>query len=211
MKNISFSLFNVVSVVLIIVLIFLIICPFDLVNIKQAQRIAKWLNVYEKIDYSFELVKSHENSMVPDELTQDVILTEDGYADFLAPYLNLTSSEFKDLPRYKYRMMNGKRVDKSSQFYFYRFLETKNGLLVSIRERMLEITDENTPLYYMLIDINGVKKPNRIGQDIFFINIYKDKISALGNGERHAKLKTNCSPIGTGMYCSEYYLYGGSL
>ena len=61
----------------------------------------------------------------------------------------------------------------------------------------------------MYVDINGVETPNRIGQDVFFINIYKDRISALGSNKDYAKLKSNCSPIGNGLYCSEYYLLGG--
>ena len=61
------------------------------------------------------------------------------------------------------------------------------------------------------IDINGVDKPNRIGQDIFFLSVYKNHVTALGKGKNHARLKTDCSPIGRGVYCSEYYLLGGSF
>ena len=71
--------------------------------------------------------------------------------------------------------------------------------------------EEKTPLYYMFVDINGEEKPNRIGQDIFFFSVYKNHVTALGNGKSHAKLKADCSPIGRGVYCSEYYLLGGSF
>ena len=63
----------------------------------------------------------------------------------------------------------------------------------------------------MFVDINGKKKPNKIGEDIFFISIYKDKIAPFGSTRKHAELKKNCSPLGSGMYCSEYYLRSGSL
>ena len=63
----------------------------------------------------------------------------------------------------------------------------------------------------MFVDINGKEKPNRIGQDIFFMSVYKNSVTALGNGKNHARLKTDCSPIGRGVYCSEYYLLGGSF
>ena len=46
MKNLSFSLFNVVSVGLIVLLIVLILVPFNIGDVEQAQRIAKWINVY---------------------------------------------------------------------------------------------------------------------------------------------------------------------
>jgi hypothetical protein len=63
----------------------------------------------------------------------------------------------------------------------------------------------------MFVDINAEDKPNKIGQDIFFMSVYKDRVAALGNGKTHARLKADCSPIGRGVYCSEYYLLGGSF
>ena len=86
---------------------------------------------------------------------------------------------------------------------------SKNGMIFSLRKSNKSPTTEKHPSYFMYIDINGVEKPNRVGQDVFFINIYKDRISALGSNKDYAKLKSNCSPIGNGLYCSEYYLLGG--
>ena len=69
------------------------------------------------------------------------------------------------------------------------------------------------PISY--INCSSVHMPftvtNKIGQDIFFMSIYKDKVTALGNGKNHARLKADCSPIGRGVYCSEYYLLGGGF
>ena len=208
MRNLSFSLFNVVSIALIILLRVLIIVPFNLGDVEQAQRIAKWINVYERVNYSFDLFKIHNGAIVPD-LQKKVELSEDVYLEMLVPYLNV--KEDSKIKKHKYRLNNGRGIEKHSQFYFSNFKETKDGCYISIRERQNTILDENRPLYYMFIDINGKEKPNRVGQDIFFINIYKDKISAVGDKEKHAKLKANCSPIGTGFYCSEYYLHSGSL
>ena len=79
MKNLSFSLFNVISIALIILLIVLILVPFNLGNVEQAQRIAKWINVYERVNYSFDLFKTHNGAVVPDfhkklDLTEDIYL-----------------------------------------------------------------------------------------------------------------------------------------
>ena len=204
MKNLSFSLFNVISVGLIILLVVLILIPFNLGDVEQAQRIAKWINVYEKMNYSFDLVKSHEGFVVPDNIAD-----ENSYFEFLKLYLNV--NEDSKIKKHKYRLNNGRRIEKNSQFYYTNFAETKDGCYVSIRERQNVLSSDKKPLYFMFVDVNGKEKPNRVGKDIFFINIYKDKISAIGDNEKHAKLKANCSPIGTGFYCSEYYLHSGSL
>ena len=204
MKNLSFSLFNVISMGVIVLLIVLMLIPFNLGDVEQAQRIAKWINVYEKMDYSFNLIKTHENFVVPEN-----ILDETSYLEFLKPYLNV--KEDIKVKKHKYRLNNGRRVEKNSQFYYTNFVETKDGCYMGIKERQSVLSADNKPLYYLFIDINGKQKPNRVGKDIFFINIYKDKISAVGDKEKHAKLKANCSPIGTGFYCSEYYLHSGSI
>lgn len=204
MKNLSFSLFNVISVGLIVLLILLILISFNLGDVEQAQRIAKWINVYEKMDYAFNLVKTHEGFVVPENIT-----SEDSYLEFLKVYLNV--KEDSTIKKHKYRLNNGRRIEKNSQFYYTNFVETKDGCYLGIRERQNVLSSMEKPLYYLFVDINGKQKPNRIGKDIFFINIFKDKILPVGEGEKHAKLKANCSPIGTGFYCSEYYLHCGSL
>ena len=91
------------------------------------------------------------------------------------------------------------------------FYETKSGILISFKENQSEIISDKQPLYFLFVDINGKNKPNRIGQDIFFLSVYANHITALGEGRTHARLKANCSPIGSGLYCSEYYLLGGSF
>ena len=107
--------------------------------------------------------------------------------------------------------MHGVPVKKTSRYYFDEFVRTNNGVLLGFNQNDSETASEKSPLYYMFVDINAEDKPNRIGQDIFFLSIYKNRVTALGNGKTHARLKTDCSPIGRGVYCSEYYLLGGSF
>ncbi len=211
MKNISFGVFNIISLLSIILLIIVIIIPFNLINLEQAQRIATWKTVYDELDYSFKLVCMHEGKIIPDSDEAQKILTEEYIWELIGPYINMKSNKEKILKKYNYRKMNASPINKNWKYYFHKFYEMKNGMLLSLKSNETELKDENHPLYYMFLDINGVKKPNRIGQDIFIINIYKDRISALGEGKPYSRLKTNCSPIGSGLYCSEYYLRGGSF
>ena len=209
MKNLSFSVFNVVSVLAIILLIVLIVMPFNLINMEQAQRIAKWKSEFEKLEYCFSLVKLHEGTIVPTEQQVGVVLTDDYMLEKIKPYFNFSSDTFEKIKRYSYRKMNGTSMDKDSQFYFDKFFFNKDGAILSLRRTTRKEFNDKYPMFFMYVDINGLEKPNRIGQDVFFINIYKDRISALGNNKDYAKLKSNCSPIGNGLYCSEYYLLGG--
>ena len=199
----SFSIFNIVSIFFIVLIMVLIVVPFNFINMEQAQRTAKWLNVYETIQYEFELEKMHEGTIIPEMISPK----EFGY--ILAPYLNLNSGKAERKKHYKYRFMNGRQIEKSSQFYFDRFSKTKDGMYIGLRESIRNEAD--SPIYYMFVDINGKQKPNKIGEDIFFISIYKNKIAPFGSTKKHAELKKNCSPLGSGMYCSEYYLRSGSL
>ena len=213
MKHLKFSFFNIFSVISIILVLILILVPFNVVNLEQAQRIAKWLKVYEEVSYSFSLVKMHEGSIVPDTKEAEKLITEEYIVERIAPYLNLEGDVKAqvEIPKYSYRLLNRNIVKKNNQFYFNKFLKTKDGMLLSIKENQKDNLMDLTPLYFMFIDINGEEKPNQVGKDIFVINIYKDNITPLGTGRGHASLKVNCSPIGTGLYCAEYYLLGGSF
>lgn len=209
MKNLSFSLFNLVSVFLIAIIIILIVLPFNLINLDQAERIAKWKSEYEKLNYCFSLVNLHEGSIVPSQEDIGKILSDELILERIKPYFNIEDTSLVNMRKYKYKKLNGRFVPKTSQFYFDKFIIAKDGSILSIKKRENEEKGENFPEFFMFIDINGEQEPNRIGQDIFFINIYKDHISALGSNRPYAKIKANCSAIGSGLYCSEYYLLGG--
>ena len=211
MRIFSFSIFNVVSIFLIILSIILILVPFNLINLEQAERIAKWKAEYEKIKYSFELIKLHEGTIVPTNEEAGKLVTEEYMLERAMPYVHFQVEKPEKIENYKYKKMNGTPVKKTSRYYFDEFVRTSNGVILGFNQNDSETASEKSPLYYMFVDINAEEKPNKIGQDIFFMSIYKDKVTALGSGKTHARLKADCSPIGRGVYCSEYYLLGGSF
>lgn len=212
MKSFSFSLFNIISVLSILLLIILIVIPFNLINLEQAERIAKWKSEYEKLKYSLELVNLHEGSIVPNQEEIGKIVTEDFMWNRILQYMNVEGYKKPEaIKKYKYRKMNGTFVRRTGYYHFEKFVKTKNGVILGLNESKQEDKGINSPLYFMFVDINGEVKPNRIGQDIFFLSIYKNHVTALGQGKSHARLKADCSPLGRGLYCSEYYLLGGSF
>ena len=63
----------------------------------------------------------------------------------------------------------------------------------------------------LMYDVNGKIGPNVWGKDIFGMNIYKDKLEPFGTSVSNDEVEFDCSRQGTGMYCSTYYLNGGSF
>lgn len=58
------------------------------------------------------------------------------------------------------------------------------------------------------IELNGLKKPNIFGKDIFEIHILKDRILPYGTqGDGWPDSTTDCKSTGTGESCSAKYLY----
>ena len=188
-------------------LVILIILPFNVNNLEQAHRIAVWKSEFEQLNYCFSLVDLYEHSIIPKKNK----VTEEEEMNFIMPYFNMDKDDCILTKKYKYRKKNGGTVAKDSQFYFNKIYKLKNGKLISLKKNINHNIKENRPYFFMLIDINGRKKPNRIGQDIFFVSIFKDHIEALGHDRPHVAIKTNCSPLSSGVYCSEYYLLGGKF
>ncbi len=181
----------------------LILVPFDLINLKQAQRIAKWLSVYERVSYSLDLIKLNEGYIIPSAEETGTIITEDNVKNLIYSYMSIDNTA-KKVKKYSYRKLNGTPVKKHKPYYFEDFVLTKTGETIGIKEIQ-------SKLYYMFIDINGAEKPNRIGEDIFFIKLYPDKYEPMGEGVKYANLKLGCSPLGSGLNCADYYLHGGNI
>ena len=203
MKNISLNLYSVLSVFFIILFILLAVSPFNLVDMEQAQRIAKWKSEYDELKYDFSLTDIYEGviteSIIGDEEGSNAIMIEK-----IKPYFRLEDEKYQEYKKYSYRQKNGRTMPKTSQFYFNKFVKCKDGTFISFKKNINY--EDGHPLYYMFVDINGEQKPNRVGEDIFFISVYPHEIHALGYDKEYSKLKKNCSPIGNGLYCAEFYL-----
>ena len=65
---------------------------------------------------------------------------------------------------------------------------------------------------WMQIDVNGLKRPNVVGKDIYFLNIFKNKLFPRYSNELNGQfvsyetLKEDCEN-GEGVGCSTIYLY----
>lgn len=56
----------------------------------------------------------------------------------------------------------------------------------------------------MYVDVNGDKKPNRFGVDIFLMTFTEDGFIPAGFSKTPTQLRQNCKPDSTGYWCMSY-------
>ena len=63
------------------------------------------------------------------------------------------------------------------------------------------------PISYVLCDINGAKKPNQLGKDVFYFQRIADEkgndMQPYGYNNSDANINSNCSTKGNGRFCAE--------
>ncbi len=209
MRQRAFTIVEMIMIFFAIVIIAAVVIPLNLTDADQAKRVAKWHKVYKELQYSFNLIILNDGSILgekPDELTQGEIF------DRISPYLDIADADKQpDFHKYKYKYRNKTYIRKSSRYYFDDFFLMNGDIIGSLKKNRERLDTNSLPYAYMFVDINGLEEPNRVGLDIFFINIYNDRISAYGEGYPLPDLKAGCSKIGKGLFCSKYYLVGSNL
>jgi len=164
-----------------------------------------WNEKYAQIDYMFSAIKTQfekDEELSPSQ-REKVMLK------LIKPYLRLKAGE-KPGKHYVRHFMNGPKVPEGSEYYFSRLYLSENNLVFGLKD--IPSIDAMTPAFMLMVDVNGEKAPNTWGKDIYGLNIYIDgKIKALGYGNDILSLKKDCSPGGTGVFCSYYYRIGGDF
>ena len=61
----------------------------------------------------------------------------------------------------------------------------------------------------MYVDVNGDKKPNKIGVDIFLMTFTEDGFVPAGYSKTPTELQQNCSPNSTGYWCMTHVKNSG--
>lgn len=205
----AFTIIEIVIVIFLILMVASIFIPLNLANVKQAERIARWKNTFDEVKYSFEMLRAQDEELFnpsKDINSKDLFVK-------IKPYLNIKHDKIGSdyFQNYKYKFLNGRKVNQFSNFYFSDLAMLESGVIIGFKLNDNRSSDPKSPFGLMMFDINGLEKPNKFGVDIFGIRIFPDRIEPFGEGRSHSALKVNCSPIGTGLYCSKYYLIGGKI
>jgi hypothetical protein len=149
-----------------------------------------------------EIIKSFNHAKTNQE-REKIMMT------LVKPYLRV-SAEDEVTNKYNVSYMNGNKVKKGDNYYFDNLYKTYTNTIIGIKD----IKDEDVfhPVFIMMFDMNGLKGPNVWGKDIYGINIFIDgNITPLGTGKELEDLKKDCSTLGTGVSCSQYYRIGGEF
>jgi len=178
---------------------------------KTAVYISTWNSEFNKIAYMFTAMTAQANS---DDITQNMqnAKTDNQRERYMIKLVKsyLRLEERLNKKKYVQHYMNGKVVSKKDFYYFDTLYNNQDGLIIGIKD--IVDTSYDRPVFMMLIDANGIKKPNTWGIDIFGLNIYKDgNVTPIGYGWDVDKLRKDCSKKGTGLSCSQFYRIGGEF
>ncbi len=209
MNQKGYSLIELLMFLFIVAIIVVALFPLTVIEKDQAQRIAVWKDFYPELVYAQDLLKNQEPQVVR-AYSEVPYLNSDVYFEEYAKFLPVNKGKLIDNRGYRYRYLNGRSVKKNSKYYADKFLELENGMIIGFAdfERGSDNV-KNSPVGQMFIDIDGKnKRRNFIGSDVYAVNVYADRLEPVGTNLSRQDLKEDCSPVGTGLNCAAYYLYG---
>lgn len=206
----GFTIVEVVMVFLLILGVTFFILPKNLDSTRQARFISKWTQRYTELEYMFSVIKAQQE----EELSSKISSASNNDAkkeillETIKPYLRITSKVTD--PKYKQYYMNGNIVSSNTKYYFNEFYNTSANEIVGLKWFGGEC-QKGAVCAVIVLDINGLVKPNKWGHDIFGVNVLKDQLDPMGMGVDPYILRRDCSNRGYGTYCSYYYLIGGKF
>ncbi len=210
MKRSGFSLTEIIMLIFTIAVIAAAIFPLKLIDLHQAERIAKWKTFYAELNYSFDLMEKTDTKLIEAYKTNVSLKSDDFFKD-LTMYLAVDEKQTQsiDFSKYRKRFLNGQIIRHMSKYKARQFVCLKNGMIVSFAS--LTRKDASQPLGILFVDVDNKIKRNFIGRDVFVVLVYPDRIEPMGYKATRQEMKEDCSPVGSGLKCSAYYLVGGSF
>lgn len=205
--------FNMVELMIVagLMLTTVILCvPVIFNNSKEAKIIASWKKLYTEVQSNFEVFEIADRESVLG-LCQNGLSKEKEAEIFriVGPYVGVdVNKNTSNLRFYHYKYKNGAQVPMKSKIFTRTFAYQDNGNIVGFRWLSCDCS-ETEPCAAVLFDMNGNKKPNRIGKDIFGLYLFKHRIEAFGSELTNRDLTKACMGQSNGLSCSEYYLRGG--
>ena len=186
----GFTIIEVSILFVIFLIVAFLVAPFSVDDTIQAKNTSRWRDVQADFTNIFNSV------MVQNDKTKFKEI-------FISTIRNEAKKEIKP---YKISYLNGTRYQWD--------LEQGNALLTYSNSTIFYkfFPEQNQDILGNLIyDVNGTRSPNVWGRDVFGFNIYEDRLEPLGKTEKFIVQKSDCSRSGTGTFCSNYYLIGGSF
>ncbi len=189
--------------------------PLIITNYQKQQTVSKLKKVYSTISNAVNLA-SVQNGSSADSWFDDVNCSASDYLNnYLKPYLQILKvcNDYSDCgysSSTPFLKTNGAtygwhmQVSPSSRQFFYlsdgNFISVNTGTLV-------EGGIENYANVEFIVDINGTKPPNKMGRDVFMLEIINENgIQPKCSTYTQAKVNSNCTKSGEGTCCLQKIL-----
>lgn len=210
-KSKGFSLTEILLVIFTVAVIAAAIFPLKIINHSQAEKIAKWKNFYPQLVYAFEAMTTSEKKL-SELFANNKNLNPDSFFDFYTNFLNVDEEKTKitDFSKYHQYFLNGKIIKRISKYNADKYMVLDNGMIIAFKKTE-NFFEENAPLGILFVDIDGKSNRDFIGRDVFAVLMYSDRIEPVGMHSSRQEMKEDCSPVGSGLKCSAYYLVGGNF
>lgn len=214
-RKAAFTLTELLITLGIIGIVVAMTMPSLIVNHHKKETVAKLKKAYSALNQAFRMSESFNG---PSEFWDNsyTIGAEAYYNQYWKPYFNnpnicKTYSECGFDAHLPYKYLNGTRYDigmsmsADSRIIFYLPDGTLYAFII-----FTSIGTYNTPSTKVLIDINGGKKPNILGKDVFlFRRINSKGILPEGYDKSADEIEDNCTIQNHGDYCAARIINDG--
>src|SRR5574344_1546782 len=189
----AFTITELAVVLFLLILVSYFVIPNIITDTKQAQFISALKHFADNTDYAVSLnnVNSSKNS----------ILKSDDFIKDLFEIIKIKQEDIKPVKKYKYTYLSGHQLEEYSP---YKFNNPKlfDNKIIGLK-KLHETCSPNEACVLMFVDLNAQKKPNKIGKDIYFLELSSNKVMPLGENKSLDEMKTSCSTFGDGLYCAK--------
>lgn len=188
----GFTIVEVSILFVIFLIVAFLVAPLSLDDTMQAKNTSRWRSVQQDFMNIFYSINTQK---------------DENEIDFQEALNSIVNSEIKDnSTSYKITFMNGTFPNNTYRFKDFKTTYSDATLAIKLFE-----SPQDNKLGMLMYDVNGKVGPNVWGKDVFGMDIYDDKFEPFGKTKSLSEQKQDCSKNGTGLYCSNYYLIGGSF
>ena len=188
----GFTLIEVSILFVIFLIVAFLVAPLSMDDTVQANFTSRWKNVQSDFSNIFYSINTQKDS--------DVFDLHAIFADVIAGQVK------NDVDAYKINFLNG--TSPNVTYRFSNFMQTQANSTIAYK---FFNKPQDGVIGILLYDINGSRRPNIWGKDVFGFNIYSDRFEPFCKEKSISEQKSDCSKNGTGLCCSSYYLQGGSF
>lgn len=235
-KQKSFSLSEVLVALVVIGVLAAFTIP-NLINSAQDKELKTlWKKTYSDINNAYSLVVKDNGGTMSGVLTNDVVVGSRDLASMLLQYLSYTNYKSSTASTgynanyswhpYAAYATSGQDAADNIKFYNgtyglhtnsggYPCFTLSNGAFVCVHGSSDNTCAASNRLNnyrycgYASIDVNGAKKPNTVGKDIYFLSFMSDRVipyCLMSGACPYYGDVSDCTPEGKGIGCSAKWL-----